>query len=730
MKNTVFIILLLCGFMVLPLSAEAWKGQWINTEQCQSGTNTWLAFRKAVKLEQVPKTLTARIAVDSKYWLWINDRMVVFEGGLKRGPNPRDTYYDKVDIAPYLKSGDNQIAVLVWHFGKDGFCHINSGKAALLFDAQGDGIEIVSDDTWRSAVYGAYQNTEAPFPNFRLPESNIRFDARQEMQGWTSATYTNNLPQAVVIAAAEDGPFGKLLERPIPLWKDYGLKAYSGIRKSAAGDTLFCPLPYNCHITPYLKVKAEAGKTIHMLTDNYEGGSTPNVRAEYITRDGVQEYESYGWMNGHEVWYVIPDGVEVIDVKFRETGYDSEFSGSFHSEDPFLNELWKRSARTLYVTMRDTYMDCPDRERSQWWGDEVNELGEAFYALSPSSWKLADKGIHELMNFQRKDGVIYSPVPAGNWFKELPLQMLASVGWYGFYTQYYFSADSGFVAPIYDRLHRYLHEVWQVDTSGLPIERAGDWTWGDWGENVDLGVLTTCWYYLALKGEREFALQLGKLRDAEENLQMMNTIEKCFDTKYWTGSCYRSPGYKGETDDRSQAMAVVSGLAKPDKYKALLKVLKAEYHASPYMEKYVLEALFQMDQPVFAIERMKQRYEKMMNYPYTTLFEGWDVGPGGFGGGTINHAWSGGPLTILSQKLCGIEPTSPGFKTFRVAPNMGPLKEASAAFETQFGFIRADIKKKGSRLSVKIEVPQGTTAEVVLSPRKTMTVGPGVHTIE
>lgn len=33
-------------------------------------------------------------------------------------------------------------------------------------------------------------------------------------------------------------------------------------------------------------------------------------------------------------------------------------------------------------------MDCPDRERAQWWGDEVNELGEAFYVLDPrvGSW--------------------------------------------------------------------------------------------------------------------------------------------------------------------------------------------------------------------------------------------------------------------------------------------------------------------------------------------------------
>ena len=82
--------------------------------------------------------------------------------------------------------------------------------------------------------------------------------------------------------------------------------------------------------------------------------------------------------------------------------------------------------------------------------------------------------------------------------------------------------------------------------------------------------------------------------------RMMYSIEKCFNTKFWTGTAYRSPGYHGKDDDRSQAMAVLSGLATKDKYPAILKVLKKEYHASPYMEKYVLEALFQMNAPEVA----------------------------------------------------------------------------------------------------------------------------------
>ena len=725
-----FFIVLVCILAAVQLKAAddfLPQSKWIGSEHCQSTPNTWLCFRKTVHLPGVPGEMIANIAVDSKYWLWINGKMVVFEGGLKRGPAPGATYYDQVDIAPYLEKGENTIALLVWHFGKNGFSHVNSGTAALLFCAQGANLSIVSDKSWQCSVYRAYQNTEAPFPNYRLSESNIRFDARKELAGWNMPDFSGKLGASIEIVAPNEMPFGKLVARPIPMWKNGGLTDYPEVVKNEKGDTIRCRLPYNCQITPYLHVKAPAGLVVGMLTDNYTGGSANNVRAEYITREGEQEYESFGWMNGHEVLYVVPAGVEVLGVKYRETGYNADMKGSFACDDDFYNELLKRSARTLYITMRDNYMDCPDRERAQWWGDEVNELGEAFYVLDPRGWQLATKGIYELMNWQRPDGVIASPVPSLNWCKELPLQMLASVGWYGFYTQAFYSDDYSFVPHIYDGLKKYLHEVWQVDGQGMPVVRQGDWSWGDWGTDVDMEVLTTCWYYLALKAEKEFALHLRKLYDANQIGEMMKRISAAFDARYWNGKAYRSKLHNGETDDRAQAMAVVSGLAPVGRYKALLKVFKKEYHASPYMEKYVMEALFMMGEPEFALKRMRDRYAKMMSYPYTTLFEGWGIGAEGFGGGTINHAWSGGPLTILSQKLCGIEPLASGFKQFRVAPQLGSLNKASAVVPTLYGDIRVDIRQQDHKLGIQVVVPQGTTAVVALPGSKEKVLSLGTH---
>lgn len=725
MCKILLVLLLICTFPLNTFAADL-KAKWISTEKCQSTTNTWLMFRKDILVNEVPRSIVARIASDTKYWLWINGYLVVFEGGLKRGPAPHSTYYDEVELSHYLKKGDNSIALLVWHFGKDGFSHCNSGKAGLFFEAIADKLQIVSDATWRCSLASAFQQTEAPFPNFRLAESNIRYDARLALKNWNQSLFYGKLEPAEEIAEENEAPFGPLVKRPIPLWKDYGLKDYKSTYYK--GDTLCCKLPYNCQMTPYIKLESEAGRIVHMLTDHYRGGGTESVRAEYITCSGVQEYENLGWMNGHQMFYVIPKGVKVLDVKFRETGYDTEFLGSFSCNDVFLNELWKRSMRTLYVTMRDNYMDCPDRERAQWWGDEVNELGESFYAFSASSHQLAVKGIYELVNWQKKDGAFFSPVPAGNWGKELPLQMLASIGWYGFYTQYFFSGDSSFVADVYPAMRKYLHEVIQLDNEGLVIERPGAWSWGDWGENVDMGVLFNCWYYLALKAELQFARMLNKCEDAGQIASLMNGIMSNFDSRYWTGSSYRSPNYNGKTDDRAQAMAVLSGLASEDKYEKLYQVLKEEYHASPYMEKYVLESLLKMGYIDFAIQRMKSRYAKMLSYSeYTTLFEGWGIGDEGFGGGTTNHAWSGGPLTLLSAYVAGITPTSPGFKTFQIKPQLGPLKEVNVVVPVSTGLIKLCIQRKRSKYYLNVTVPHDTSAEIVVTNKIVKQLSEGTY---
>ncbi len=81
-------------FVMLVFSLQA---QVIAPAVEQAFPGSWYCFRTTVSLSDSPRKAVLRIAADSKYWMWINGRLVVNEGGLKRGPNPKDTYCDVIE---------------------------------------------------------------------------------------------------------------------------------------------------------------------------------------------------------------------------------------------------------------------------------------------------------------------------------------------------------------------------------------------------------------------------------------------------------------------------------------------------------------------------------------------------------------------------------------------------------------------------------------------------------
>lgn len=703
MKRT---IALLALSLIFISSVQAQEANWITADDSTCNErNVWIEFSKDFELKKKVKKAEARIAADSKYWLWINGEMAVFEGGLKRGPNRNDSYYDIIDLAPYLKKGKNDIRLLLWYFGKSGFSHNSSGKSGIIFDAPEIGL--TSDRTWLSQRLDAFQTADKPKPNYRLSEANIRYDARLEGQ--------DRFKPSVEIGRWGDQPWGGLVLRPIPQWKDYGIVevAFTETSDDQGNKVLTARLPYNTQMTPVIDVTDAAGGTlIRMETDHIMGGSEPCIRAEYITKEGRQKYESLGWMNGDELRIIYPaeSGIIINSVGYRETGYDCEFEGRFTCSDETINRFWGKAMRTLYVNMRDTYFDCPDRERAQWWGDVTVLIGQSFYQLSPDANALVRKAIHELVDWQRADGTIYSPVPSGTWKNELPAQMLSSVGPYGFWYYYMHTGDKETMEYVYPAVRKYL-SVWTLDEDGLTVGRKGGWSWGDWGTNIDLRLLLAAWHYLALQAAADMAELTGNVADIPEYTRIRESIYKAFNT-HWNGYAYRYPSYQGATDDRVQAMAILSGLADEDKHEQIFQLLKTQKHASPYMEKYVLEALVKKGHGDFAIERFKKRFGPMIaDSLHTTLFEGWEEG--GYGGGSTNHAWSGGMLTVIAENICGVRPTVPGWKEFEICP-YPVISECSITIPSVAGMISSSFKDNEEAFVMNVSIPKGTTATVVV----------------
>ena len=683
-----------------------WNAKWIWDKENLTEKNVWMCFNKKVTLDKIPKELIAHISADSKYWLYINGETVVFEGNVKRGPNKNSGYYDSIDIAPFLKKGENSICALVWYWDNEtSYSYSGSGQGGFLFEAEGKDITIISDKSWKVKRNGAYVDSALYPPNYRLPEYSVYYDAREDMSNWLNEAYdVSSWENATEYDSGGKGPYGKLFPRGIPFLKDYGLKEYENSKNyenytvtKALGEKITVNVPYNAQLTPYLKIKAPAGKKIRITTENTLIGA---VSTTYITKEGEQEFESLGWVNGENITYKIPKGVTVVSLMYRETGYDTSFCGDFRCDDEFMNSLWQKSLRTLYVTMRDNFMDCPDRERAQWWGDVTSEMIMTMYSLDSNSYLLYQKGVEAMLSHVDETKVLQTVVPINGDYFELPVQQLAGI--VGFLTYYQYTGDKDFVEKVYDASIDYL-KLWEIGENNLVVHREGSWDWPDWGNKADMTAIENAWVYYALSATEEMAKISGKTTDIPFITERKEAIAKGYQT-LWTEEGFKSDD-ASKPDDRANALAILAGLAKKEQYNTIKNVLTTTQNSSPYMEYYVLEALCKMGEYEAAYGRIKDRYEDMMCEDYSTLWEFWDSWRG-----TRNHAWSGGPLVIMSKHFAGITPLEAGYKKVNIDPQYNLYDSMSCTVPSVKGLITLDYKNLNGTYTVNLTLPQGMKA--------------------
>jgi hypothetical protein len=681
-------------------ATTSWSAHWIGP--AASSINLWLCYRKTFSLPSQPASAIARVATDSKYWLWVNGQLAVREGELKRAPNPQDTWYDQFDLAPLLQAGSNTLAVLQWYFGKTGFSHTNSGTAGFLFEMNADGTWLRSDTTWRMVTNTAFQlATTVPQPNGRLSESSLRYDARLDLGDWTNSAFDDSSWGHPVDWGAVGGlPWGNLWLRSLPFWQELPLQDFVSTNVSGSAPVVWtCYLPVNEQFTPWLDVSnASAGQIIKIVPDTVADTASPSH--EYVTRAGRQSFEFPAWINGNLVQFTVPSGVTVYGLKFRPHLADTQRDGSFQCDDPFFNTLWDKAANTLGVNMMDTWGES--RERANWIGDTSLILGQVPYAYDLLAELISRKCLLELVHWQRADNTMFAPAPAN--YKELPVQVLAAVGDYGVLRYYRNTGDLALLQQCYPAIKSYLLNVWQTNSLGLVIHRIGQWDWEDWGDNIDPPLLDNTWYLLALDAAAQIAPLVGQPADAALYSSRAQGIRNQYNASFWTGSGYRSSTYTGETDERGNAMAVLAGLTVPSQAAALRTVLYTEQHCSPYMEKYVLEALFALGYPDDALARMRSRYSAMVSSSSTTL---WELFPAS---GGFNHGWSGGPLTLLDEDVAGITPTSPAFATFDVRPVLGSsLSRADANVPSPYGLISTSAARDVAGYRLSVRVPPGSS---------------------
>ncbi|WP_200979982.1 alpha-L-rhamnosidase C-terminal domain-containing protein [Echinicola sp. 20G] len=721
---------LLAAFLILFLFSNVHAKSWGNAQwiwQKEDGpSNTWIAFRKTVTLDEVPEKVEARIAVDSKFWLWINGEMVLFEGGLSRGPSPvgdwerennitpANSWYQTVDIQPYLQEGENTIAVLAWYWGRETHkgTHIDSKKGGLLFIAEWGDHTVVSDASWKAMQHPGYDNNMDPASK-NLIQYSVKYDAQKALNDWSDdAWYTegyndSNWPLAVEKGSAGDAPWYLPEENFVPLLVNHGLKNYENHAQLelpfvSKGQTVKCQLPFNKQITPYLEIEADAGDTIFVTTDN----RLNKINATYITKEGEQAFESFSWMNGHEVIYTIPEGVKVKALKYRWMSV-GEMAGKFEIDDPFYQRLWWMGNNTLFVCARDNFMDCPDRERALWIGDVADQTGYLFYSMDEAGRKLLKKAILQTVDFS-EDGVIGALGPLR--VRELvtqSLQFIAQVVW----PYYLNTGDKETLKIAYPYLFAYL-DLFPMQENGLPEYRRGKspdtWDWLDWGvENtIDKAPIQMAFYYLALKEAKKMAEALGNEEHIDWYNKRMATMRPAYEKAFWKDGYYSSNEGRFK-DDRANAIAIVSGIANPEFYDQIVKnVLTQNHFSSPHFEWIVEEAMCIAGRHKESLERMRERYQSQVDdASMSTLYEKFP------NGGSYNHAWNA-PNTILSKYIAGVEPTKVAWSEYKIMPTLLHFSSLEKTIPTVKGNIALSIESRNNTYQLQLNSPDETTAIV------------------
>ena len=713
-----------------------WLAQWI-WQKDVGPDNAWMAFRKTVTLKDVPAKVVANIAADSKFWLWINGELVRFEGGSARGPSrnaawtrdkelykdtwdappetkPTNTWVDEVDISGFLKPGENQIAILVWYWGRETHkgTHIDSGKGGLLFQADVGAQRLVSDDSWKVKLHPSYA-LDSGAPDKNIVQSKVKYDARNDLDNgslnaWTNANFDDKAwDKATPKGTPPTAPWFNLEKNYVPALVNHGLQNYENYPATAFpfvsdGAVISAQLPFNQQITPYFEIEGEAGQVIEVGTDN----RLNKITANYTTKAGEQKFECLAWMNGHSVKYQIPLGVKVVALKYRWMSV-GDMPGSFECNDPFYQRLWWMGRNTLWVCARDNFMDCPDRERALWIGDVADQSSYLFYAMDESGRQLLKKAIYTTLNFSEND--VYGALGPLR-IRELPSQSLQFIP-QGIWQYYWNTGDLETLKFAYPHVHKYL-ALWEMEAGGLPKYRKwaspDNWDWVDWGDEktIDKTAIQFALYYMALQSARQMAEAVGNTSHVGWYDERIASIKSAYNKQLWTGKFYSSTPDEWQ-DDRANALAILSGLADADKSKTIVEnVLIPNLYCSPHFEWMVEDAMCQAGFPREALARMKTRYQSQVDRTeITTLYENFPAG------GTYNHAWNA-PNAILSKRIAGIAPTKVGWSEFEVAPHLVDMTAVKQIVPSVRGNIVADIRRTANSYELDLTAPTQTTAIV------------------
>ncbi len=409
-------------------------------------------------------------------------------------------------------------------------------------------------------------------------------------------------------------------------------------------------------------------------------------------------------------------------IRLEGIYYPVTYRGTFESSDTELNRIWEAAAYTAHLAMQDGIWDAPKRDRGRW-------VGDLDVAGSVISTVFADPALTEDTLSRLADNPSSSPINNIPSYSALWITTLYDLNQH--------ADDKPFIIAQRKNLLRILANMdATLNSNAIFTNTKHRWLFVDWAPGLyaytpEANIGTQLQYLRAYSDATSLLTELGDTANAAKYKAL--TVKATAATQ----EAFRDPntGTYGATWQLNALAVLTDPSSDSAIWNQVLSRVKqdapADQTISPYFNTYLLDAMSATNHPQQALDWLRKYWGGMLAEGATSFWESYDLrwpktnphlslqadGTSGYFV-SLAHAWSSGPAAWLAENVLGVTPTSPGYRTVDIHPNLLGLAWARGTVPTPHGDIKIGIDQKG----ITLDLPAGIDQARILPPTPAATV--------
>jgi alpha-L-rhamnosidase len=675
-----------------------------------SNENNFAYFRKVFSVERRPSLAKVYVTAHNDYMLYLNGKLLG-RGPARCDPN-RYGQYNAYDVTEFVKTGSNVFAAMGHWLGTFWDAGINAEPAFLLearlAHQDGTSTVITTDASWKTLAQTSFiEANPTYFIGKYRNRAAIRFDARQEPKGW-QATEFDDSGWAAATVVERSGY--RLFAQMAPAEREQAqLEAVSVTSSDAAW---LVDLERCIDGWPQLTMRANLpGDLVRVEYFEMTGERKPAGWDEYICKGGLESWKpGFGRHTSFQELKITgyAGKLRADDVHGVWAYSDADVAGQFRCSSSLLNSIYKMCERSARQNIQQGIISVDaNREQSPWLADSWNIGNVLLYNHRGTT--MIDKVVRDYAAEQKPDGGFNDCSPAAvfqcaEWSMYWPMLL---------WQQYLFSGDETLLRQMAPHLENFLKWIkLSQDPATMLLNpktaRISDYAGGimpSGGYNV----ATACQYCENLRIASHVFSLLGKGDQGSACASEAEEVKAGINAHLFNGEFYLARTDRKEMFPLAQAWPLRFDIAPPEMRSRLISTISNA--GKPILGGYGGDAFYSgmlhAGGGEFVVSDL-ERYRPMLDGNKAN----WEqFNPGG----EVNHAWTSYPGYLFLKYICGIQPTTGGFATFDLRPEMGGLTFAEGEVPTVKGPITTRWEKiQGGGFILSIHVPANTRATVYL----------------